>query len=198
MKRVIGNKMVGGQSSFLPLKVNSAGVIPIIFAVSIQYFPMTVANIFTHGEKEHWFTKFAQGLVPGTAWHFGGAAARSGVRHICGDDHLLHLLLYGGNGQREGPLRQPEEVGELHPGYQARQADAGLPGSHHDQDHSRWRDIPFDCRPAGVLRSAAYRHQTLSLVGGTSLPIVVGVALETMQAIDSHLLMRHYQGFRYK
>ena len=52
VKRIVGNKMVGGQSSFLPLKVNSAGVIPIIFAVSIQYFPMTVANIFTHGDQQ--------------------------------------------------------------------------------------------------------------------------------------------------
>ncbi|MBO7393689.1 MAG: preprotein translocase subunit SecY, partial [Abditibacteriota bacterium] len=68
VKRVVGNKMVGGNSSYLPLKVNSAGVIPIIFAVSIMYFPMTVANFLSPGNSESWISKFATFVAPGQSW----------------------------------------------------------------------------------------------------------------------------------
>ena len=93
VKRIVGNKMVGGQSSFLPLKVNSAGVIPIIFAVSILYFPMTIASFFTHNDPNHWFT------------HLLRRIAGRAVRYVCclrGNDNVLYLLLYGGYVQRQG------------------------------------------------------------------------------------------------
>ncbi|MCX6345892.1 MAG: preprotein translocase subunit SecY, partial [Armatimonadetes bacterium] len=69
VKRVVGNKMYGGQSSFLPLKVNSAGVIPIIFAVSIQLFPMTIAQFVAPGDTTHWLHKFANAVSPGQTWY---------------------------------------------------------------------------------------------------------------------------------
>ncbi len=64
VKRVVGNKMIGGQSSFLPLRVNSAGVIPIIFAISILYFPATFASFFTHGDPNAPLMRFAQAIAP--------------------------------------------------------------------------------------------------------------------------------------
>ena len=87
-------------------------------------------------------------------------------------------------------------MGEFHTGNQAGQADSGLSGQDNDQNHSgRW-GIPFGNRASAVYRAADLTGITeFSLVGGTSLLIVVGVALETMQAIESHLLMRHYEGF---
>jgi preprotein translocase subunit SecY len=187
VKRVIGNRMVGGQSSYLPLKVNSAGVIPIIFAVSIQYFPMTVANIVTHGDPEHWLTRVANSLVPGATW-WGSVIYAAMI--------IFFTYFYTAVTVNVKDLADNlKKWGSFIPGIR--------PGKPTQEYLDR---IMTRITLAGAIFLAIvallqyYVPQltgirTFSLVGGTSLLIVVGVALETMQAIESHLLMRHYEGF---
>ncbi|MGQ9456600.1 MAG: preprotein translocase subunit SecY [Armatimonadota bacterium] len=187
VKRVIGNRMVGGQSSYLPLKVNSAGVIPIIFAVSIQYFPMTVANIVTHGDPDHWLTRFANSLVPGATWW--GSLIYAGMI-------IFFTYFYTAVTVNVKDLADNlKKWGSFIPGIRP-----GKP----TQDYIDRIMTRITLAGAIFLAIVALLQYyvprltgitTFSLVGGTSLLIVVGVALETMQAIESHLLMRHYEGF---
>ncbi|MGC8861420.1 MAG: preprotein translocase subunit SecY [Armatimonadota bacterium] len=196
VKRVVGNRMVGGQSSFLPLKVNSAGVIPIIFAVSIQYFPMTVANILTKGDPNHWMTKLAHGLVPGTDWHFGGQGGTVYGAIIYAAMIIFFTYFYTAVTVNVKDLADNlKKWGSFIPGIRP-----GKP----TQDYLDRIMTRITLSGAIFLAIVALLQyyvpqltgiHTFSLVGGTSLLIVVGVALETMQAIESHLLMRHYEGF---
>ena len=187
VKRVVGNKMYGGQSSFLPLKVNSAGVIPIIFAVSIQYFPMTVANLLTHGDQTSWFLKFAQGFSPGGSW-WGSV--------------IYALMIIFFTYFYTAVSFNVKDVSE-----NLKKWGSFIPGIRPGKPTQEYLDkIMTRITLAGAIFLAIIALMqyyippmvgitTFSLVGGTSLLIVVGVALETMQAIESHLLMRHYEGF---
>ncbi len=187
VRRVVGNRMVGGQSSFLPLKVNSAGVIPIIFAVSIQYFPMTVANILTHGDPESLLTKIANSLVPGATW-YGSVIYAAMI--------IFFTYFYTAVTVNVKDLADNlKKWGSFIPGIRP-----GKP----TQDYLDKIMTRITLAGAIFLAIVALLQyyvprltgiQTFSLVGGTSLLIVVGVALETMQAIETHLLMRHYEGF---
>lgn len=187
VKRVIGNRMVGGQSSYLPLKVNSAGVIPIIFAVSIQYFPMTVANIVTHGDPEHWLTRVANSLVPGATW-WGSVIYAAMI--------IFFTYFYTAVTVNVKDLADNlKKWGSFIPGIRP-----GKPTQEY-LDRIMTRITLAGAIFLAIVALLQYYVprltgiQTFSLVGGTSLLIVVGVALETMQAIESHLLMRHYEGF---
>ena len=106
-KRVVGRRMYGGQSSHLPLKINTAGVIPPIFASSLLVFPGTIASFVDHP----WARAAAEYLMP------GGCALRPAVRRA---DHLLLLLLHGGHLQHDRRRRQHEEVRRLHSRHPAR------------------------------------------------------------------------------
>ena len=102
-KRVIGRRMSGGGQTYLPLRVNMAGVIPVIFAASIMAFPPTVGQLinthFTHDVAE----------LP--------QPREGALRHRRVDlHHPLHLLLHGGDVQPRRPGREPEEVRRVHPG----------------------------------------------------------------------------------
>jgi len=196
VKRVVGNRMVGGQSSFLPLKVNSAGVIPIIFAVSIQYFPMTIANILTKGDPNHWMTKFAHGLVPGTALHFGGQGGTVYGAIIYAAMIIFFTYFY------TAVTFDPAEVAD-----NMKKWGGFVPGIRPGRPTQEYLDrvlVRITCAGSIFLGLVAVLQYlvpdltgitTFGLVGGTSLLIVVGVALETMQQIEAHLLMRHYEGF---
>lgn len=187
VRRVVGNRMVGGQSSFLPLKVNSAGVIPIIFAVSIQYFPMTVANILTHGDPESLLTRIANSLAPGATW-YGSLIYAAMI--------IFFTYFYTAVTVNVKDLADNlKKWGSFIPGIRP-----GKP----TQDYLDKIMTRITLAGAIFLAIVALLQyyvprltgiQTFSLVGGTSLLIVVGVALETMQAIETHLLMRHYEGF---
>ncbi|MCE5200662.1 MAG: preprotein translocase subunit SecY [Armatimonadota bacterium] len=191
VKRVVGNKMYGGQSSFLPLKVNSAGVIPIIFAISIQLFPATIVNIFMPGEAHSAIGRFiqdvAKGLSPGASW-WGSAAYAIMI--------ILFTYFYTAvTFNVKDVADNLKKWGSFIPGIRP-----GKP----TQDYLDKIMTRITLSGAIFLAIVALLQyyvpvitgiQTFSLVGGTSLLIVVGVALETMQAIESHLLMRHYEGF---
>ena len=186
VKRIVGNKMVGGSSSFLPLKINSAGVIPIIFAVSIMYFPMTIVNLFTT-DKDSIAYSIASGIMPGNTWW---GSLSYGL--------LILFFTYFYTAVTFNVKEVSDNLkkwGSFIPGIRP-----GKPTQDY-LDKIMTRITLSGAVFLAIIALMQYlvpnwlRVTSFSLIGGTSLLIVVGVALETMQAIESHLLMRHYEGF---
>ncbi|MGQ9525620.1 MAG: preprotein translocase subunit SecY [Armatimonadota bacterium] len=193
-KRVVGNKVYGGRSSFLPLRVNSAGVIPIIFAMSLVMIPMTIAGVLPPGTFLHgvfdWLAKLLSPYTPG--WRGYAAAAIYGM--------LIILFTYF---YTAVTMNIPEITENL------KKWGSFVPGIRPGKPTQEYLDrIMTRITLAGAVFLAAIalmqyyspgltgiQAGTFSLYGGTSLLIVVGVALETMQSIEAHLMMRHYEGF---
>lgn len=187
VKRVVGTKMVGGSSSFLPLKINSAGVIPIIFALSIMSFPQTVVGFLVHGDTANPWYQLAQKIGPGGAWY-------GSVLYAI----LIILFTYFYTAVTFNVKEVADNLkkwGSFIPGIRP-----GKP----TQDYLDKIMTRITLSGAIFLAIVALLQYlvpewlnitSFTLIGGTSLLIVVGVALETMQAIESHLLMRHYEGF---
>ena len=195
VKRVVGNKMYGGQSSFLPLKVNSAGVIPIIFAISIQLFPMTIVSMFSQGDKTGWWYHFANFISPGTGtWGSNGGSWVGSLLYallIIGFTYFYTAVTFNVKDVSDNLKKWGSFIPGIRPGKPT-------------QDYLDRVMTRITLAGAVFLAIIALLQYyvpaltnvtTFTLVGGTSLLIVVGVALETMQAIESHLLMRHYEGF---
>ncbi len=113
-KRQVGNRMYEGQTSFLPLKLNTSGVIPPIFASSLLLLPATAASFQTdpNGTGNH--------RHPGDLSRPRPAALHAALRGA--DDHLFAFFLHGGGVQPAGDRGQPEEAWRLHPGYPYRRA----------------------------------------------------------------------------
>ena len=112
-KRMVGRRMTAGGSTYLPLRVNMAGVIPIIFAAAILAFPPTMAQYFP--ATQDFVNEYFQ---PGD-WIY--------LLHRGNDDRALHLLLHGGAVQPRGPGGQPAPARRLHPGHPAGAADRAVP-----------------------------------------------------------------------
>jgi preprotein translocase subunit SecY len=183
-KRVVGRRMTTGGSTYIPLKVNQSGVIPIIFASSLLYFPTLLASVY-HAE---WFTNFVsnyltnqQSFVYMTTYgmlviffaYFYTAIAFNPV------DTADNLRKYGGfvPGIRPGPPTADYLSFVL--------TRITLPGSMFLATIALLPAIFF----------AFFLPVQQFPFGGTSLLITVGVALETMKQLESQLLMRHYEGF---
>jgi len=186
-KRVVGRKVYGGQSTFLPLRVNQGGVIPIIFAQSIILFPATIAGFIPNQT----FQKIAMSLTKGE-WvynisyavliiffsYFYAAISFNPI------DVADNMKKYGGFVPGVRPGKQTAEYLDF---IMTR---ITLPGSLFlaliavfPSIVSGWLKIPY---------------LVASFFGGTGLLIIVGVMLDTMKQIESHLLMRHYEGFMKK
>ncbi|OGW78925.1 MAG: preprotein translocase subunit SecY [Omnitrophica bacterium RIFCSPHIGHO2_02_FULL_46_20] len=186
-KRVVGRKVYGGQSTFIPLRVNQGGVIPIIFAQSIILFPATIAGFIPNQT----FQKIVMSLTEG-GWaynisysiliiffsYFYAAITFNPV------DVADNMKKYGGFIPGIRPGRQTAEYLDF---VMTR---ITLPGSLFlaliavfPSIISGWLKIPY---------------LVASFFGGTGLLIIVGVMLDTMKQIESHLLMRHYEGFMKK
>ncbi|MHB0999746.1 MAG: preprotein translocase subunit SecY [Armatimonadota bacterium] len=188
VKRVVGNKVYGGTSSFLPLRVNSAGVIPIIFAISIQLFPLTIAKFVGttswFGAK---FNAFADALQPGN----NPIAALVYALFIVGFTYFYTAVTFNVADVAENL----KKYGSFIPGIRP-----GKPTVEY-LDKVMTRITLAGAIFLSIIALLQYWTPQLTgvtsfyLVGGTSLLIVVGVALETMQGIESHLLMRNYEGF---
>lgn len=179
-KRVVGRKMYGGQSTYLPLKVNTAGVIPPIFASSIIMFPATIAQFTKYPVLQNISTQ----LVPGTLFYsalfvvlnfffcyFYTSIIFNPV------DVADNMRKYGGfvPGIRPGKrtadyidrvLTRLTFAGAIYLSLVAMMPDILI----------RYLNVPF-------------------YFGGTALLIVVGVALDTVQQVESHMVMRHYEPF---
>jgi preprotein translocase subunit SecY len=183
-KRVVGRRMTTGGSTYIPLKVNQAGVIPIIFASSLLYFPTLLASVY-HAE---WFQNFVSNYVTNTRSpvymtfygllvvffaYFYTAIAFNPV------DTADNLRKYGGfvPGIRPGPPTADYLSFVLNR--------ITLPGSIF---------LAFIALLPAIF-FAFFLPVGQFPFGGTSLLITVGVALETMKQLESQLLMRHYEGF---
>lgn len=181
-KRVVGRRMYSGGSTYIPLKINSAGVIPIIFASSVLLFPATIGN-FLPG-------RFFQGL---TNLMSAGSPVRLIVMAI-----LIIFFTYFYTAIVFNPIEISDNIkkyGGFVPGIRP-----GKPTAIHLDKVLNRITLPGSFFLAGVaifpdIVGTQIGIPFLANFGGTSLLIVVGVALETMMQLESQLLQRHYEGF---
>lgn len=179
-KRVVGRRIYGGQSTHIPLRINTAGVIPVIFAASIIVFPATIAQFFNHP----WTQALARALSPGT---------------------VIYTLLYAVaiiffTYFYTAIVFNPTDVAD-----NMRKYGGFIPGIRPGARTAEFIEKVLD----RITLVGAVYLTLISILpellittmnvpfffGGTSLLIVVGVALDTVQQVESHLLMRHYEGF---
>lgn len=180
-KRVVGRKVYGGQNTHIPIKVNQAGVIPVIFAVSILTFPSTIASWFPNNQVAAWIAK---NMTFESVWY-----------------NLIYVLLiifftyfYTAISFNPNDIADNlKKYGGFIPGLRP-----GRPTAEHIQRISGRITLAGAIFLAliAVFPSLLMKLTKLPLYfGGTSLLILVGVAIETMKQLESNLLMRHYQGF---
>jgi preprotein translocase subunit SecY len=182
-RRVVGRKMYGGQSTHLPLKVNTAGVIPPIFASSLLMFPATIGSFVHSG----WIKSIMEALSPG------------GLYHELFYVGLIVFFCYFYTAVTFNPVDVADNLKKWG-GY--------VPGLRPGKPTSEYIDRILTRITLGgavyvsavcVLPSILIRKFNVPFYfGGTALLIVVGVAMDTMSQIESHLLTRHYEGFMKK
>ena len=183
-KRVVGRKMYGGMSTHIPLSVNTAGVIPIIFAQSIMFAPSTLTSFFPNSD-------FMQTVA---SWFNPGAALYSMAYAL-----LIIFFAYFYTAIVFNPIDLADNMkkqGGFIPGIRPGQKTAEY------IDHILTRiTLPGAIFFAAIAILPYILIQRINVTfyfGGTGLLIVVGVALDTLQQVESHLLMRHYDGFMKK
>ena len=184
-KRVVGRKVYGGQSTHIPLKVNTAGVMPIIFAQSIMFIPSTIATFFSDND-------FMQGVIRWFSF-----------------DHPFYWLIFGimivfftyfYTAIAFDPTQVSQQMKQhggfipvIRPGKKTAEyidnilSRVTLPGS--------FALALVAIFPYILMQAMDVGYDLASFFGGTSLLIIVGVALDTLQQIESHLMSRHYDGF---
>ncbi len=147
-KRQVGNRMFGGDSTHMPLKINTSGVIPPIFASSILLIPATIAGFATNGPP--WLQVIAAQLGQGQPLYMGAVRLH---------DHLLLLFLHRGGLQPGGDGGQPEEIRRLHPRHSPRQRHRRVfrpdpDPADHGRRHLPGGDLPAAGNPDHRLRPA--------------------------------------------
>jgi preprotein translocase subunit SecY len=183
-KRIIGRKIYGGQSTYIPLRVNQAGVIPIIFAQSLILFPATIASIIPND----FLRNLAEGL------------SNRGLIYNILYSILIIFFCYFYTAITFNPIDVAENMkkhGGFVPGIRPGKATAEF------LDHVMTRiTLPgamflaiIAIIPTLISTGLKIPFLVASFFGGTSLLIMVGVMLDTVQQIESHLLTRHYEGF---
>jgi len=186
-KRVVGRKMYGGQSTHLPMKVSMSGVMPIIFAQSIASLPATFAAFFTPKEGTFWYS-FLEAVDTNT-WLYA-------IVYFL----LILFFSYFYATVQFNPIEIANNLkknGGFIPGFRA-----GKPTSDFIQKVLNKITL-FGAIYLGIMavtpilisKFSVQASNTGISLGGTSIIIVVGVALETVQALESQMLMRHYKGF---
>jgi preprotein translocase subunit SecY len=179
-KRVVGRKVYGGSSTHLPLRVNTAGVIPPIFASSLLMFPATIANFIDHP----WAQGMANLLSPGAIFY--------NIVYIL----LIIFFCYFYTAVQFNPVDVADNM-KKYGGY--------IPGIRPGKRTADYIDKVLTRITLGgalylsavcVLPTILIRQFNVPFYfGGTALLIVVGVALDTMTQVESHMLTRHYEGF---
>jgi preprotein translocase subunit SecY len=184
-KRVVGRRMYGGQSTYIPLKVNQSGVIPVIFASSILSFPALIASALGDNftSVQEWIN---DNLVNHQGWWYIGFYTI-----------LIIFFSYFYTAIQFDPTRTADNLrknGGFIPGIRPGPPTAdflnriliriGLPGA-------------IFLAVIALIPTVVFAFWNIQQFpfGGTSILIAVGVALETMKQIESQLLMRHYEGF---
>ncbi len=179
-KRVVGRKMYGGQSTHLPLKVNTSGVIPPIFASSIIMFPATIASFIAIP----WMQSLASAMRPGNIVY--ESLYVGFIFFFC---YFYTAVTFNPADVADNMKKQGGYIPGIRPGK--RTAD------HIDRVLTRITlggaiYVSAVCVLPSVLIS---KFNVPFYFGGTALLIVVGVAIDTIQQIESHMLTRHYEGF---
>ena len=180
-KRVVGRKMYGGQSTHIPIKVNSAGVIPVIFAMSLMFFPGTIASFFPDNAVASWISQNFS--FDNVAYNLIYAV-------------LIIFFTYFYSSITFNPIDVADNIrknGGFIPGIRP-----GRPTSEYIMKvMSRitfFGGLFLAC--IAVLPAVLMGVANMDLYfGGTSLLIVVGVAIDTMKQIESNMMMRNYEGF---
>ncbi|HEY3834518.1 MAG TPA: preprotein translocase subunit SecY [Acidimicrobiia bacterium] len=183
-KRVVGRRMYGGQNTYIPLKVNQSGVIPVIFASSILQFPVLIANVLPWTS----FKTFTQNNIinGGTTWTYIGLYALM----ILFFSYFYTAIAFNPEQQADIIRKQGGFIPGIRPGPPTRDYLSKvlnritLPGA-------------LFLTVVAAIPLLVFKLWSISQFpfGGVSLLIIVGVALETMQQIDSQLMMRNYEGF---
>ena len=181
-KRVVGRRVYGGVGTYIPLKVNGANVIPIIFASSVLLFPTTIARFFTNVA---WLQKAAEWLS-------------SGWSYIVLFAGLIIFFAYFYTALVFNPIETADNLrknGGFIPGVRP-----GNPTAQYITNVLNRITLPGAVFLAliAVVPQAIFQQtgdQLVAAFGGTSILIMVGVALETMRQLESQLQMRHYDGF---
>ncbi|MCU1691679.1 MAG: secY [Frankiales bacterium] len=184
-KRQIGRRMYGGTSTYIPLKVNQAGVIPVIFASSLLYLPQLLSNVWTSNRT---FTQFIN-------------------RYLTSGDHPLYLALYFGLivfftyfyvAITFNPVEVSDNMkkyGGFVPGIRPGRATAEY------LDYILSRITAFGALYLGLVAVLPYLLFSFTSTanqipfGGTAVLIIVGVGLETVKQVESQLMLRNYEGF---
>ncbi|QGG93882.1 preprotein translocase subunit SecY [Actinomarinicola tropica] len=189
-KRVVGRRMYGGQNTYIPLKVNQSGVIPVIFASSVLYLPILAAQV-----------------LPTTGW--GDSVRRWIDANLLVADNIFYIVIFGllivgfayfYTAIQFDPAKQADTLRKqggfvpgIRPGPQTEKylgkilSRITLPGA--------LFIAAVALVPNIILSVVVGNDQANSAFGGISLLIAAGVALETMKQIDSQLMMRNYEGF---
>jgi preprotein translocase subunit SecY len=182
-KRVVGRRVYGGQSSHLPLKINVAGVIPPIFASSIMMFPATIGGLI----QIDWIQRISAALSPGTIYYY--------ILFV----GFIVFFCFFYTAVTFNPVDVAENL-KKHGGF--------IPGIRPGKKTSDFIDkaltrltvigaiyVSVICVMPTVLIS---KFNVPFYFGGTALLIVVGVAIDTISQIESHMVMRNYEGFMKK
>ncbi|MFP5361797.1 MAG: preprotein translocase subunit SecY [Thermoleophilia bacterium] len=179
-KRVIGRRMTSGGQTYLPLRVNMAGVIPVIFAASIMAFPPTVGQLLNN--------EFGR--------DFAAFFSPNGWAYIVGESIFIVLFCYFYTAVTFNPVDQAENL-KKYGGF--------IPGVRPGRPTAEFLDrVLARLTFPGALYLAAVAAMPTILInqtsanfffGGTSILIVVGVALDTMKQLEAQLMMRDYEGF---
>lgn len=184
-KRVVGRKVYGGQSTHIPMRVNTAGVMPIIFAQSLMFIPSTIATFFSDSE-------FMENVMRWFSF-----------------DHPFYWLVFGTLIVFFTYFYTAIAFDPVQVSIQMRQHGGFIPGIRPGKKTAEYIDtiltrvtLPGSFALAFVaifpyilMKGMDVGYDLASFFGGTSLLIIVGVSLDTLQQIESHLLMRHYDGF---
>jgi len=185
-KRVVGRRVYGGQSSHIPLKVNQAGVIPVIFAISLLAFPQTIASWVPTSA----FARFV------TTW-FSMNGSLTSIPYLVVYGTLIIFFTYFYTAVTFNPVDVADNL-KKYGGF--------IPGLRPGRPTAEYlsKILSRITLAGGLFLALIAVLPTLVIgltglkniyFGGTSLLIVVGVALETMKQIESQLMSRHYQGF---
>lgn len=183
-KRVVGNRQYGGQRNYIPLKVNASGVMPIIFAQAIVMIPIQLAGFGTSGAEGNWFVR-----------EFGNT---NGVWYNVASALLIIVFTYFYTAITVNPNMMAEEM-KRNEGYIPGVKPGKKTAEYIDQVMSRITlpgavMLAFVAILPAIVINFGVSNEFAQFYGGTSILILVGVVLDTLQQIESYLLMRHYDG----
>ena len=184
-KRVVGRKVYGGQNTHIPLRVNTAGVMPIIFAQSIMFIPSTISTFFVDSDFSSSIMRWFSFEHP-VYWIFFGL--------------MIIFFTYFYTAIAFDPIQVSSQM---------KQQGGFIPGVRPGKKTVEYIDnilskvtLPGSVAlalvaifPYVLMQTMDVEYDLASFFGGTSLLIIVGVALDTLQQLESHLMMRHYDGF---